>query len=264
VNNANMATWAARITLMWCAAFSMRGAVLFSEDFENGLGQWTGRAGGGFSGRTVADPLGSGRGQVLTFSNLANGGDIFSRATFSTSNALVLSFDYLGFAGTGSQTNDLGGFLGICLSYNPQEDRVDHVWVAGTSLHYAYTLPVDLVDDGVWHRYSMPLVGLTNGVFHLMIEDWTGSGGIPGDAFFDNILVEEACAPERLSVDPSGTNVFISWSASGCDFVLEATTTLPETNAWTVVTNVPVLNGDRYAVTLPVAEPAGFFRLRRR
>ena len=83
---------------------------LFYEHFEFGLRWWTGRDAGRHSGVIVPDPLSSGRGNVLTFTNLCpGGGDIYSRQLFPTAGYVEISFDYLGLAKPGSVAGDLGG-----------------------------------------------------------------------------------------------------------------------------------------------------------
>jgi hypothetical protein len=50
--------------------------VIFSDNFESGLNQWTSMQGFVTSGLVVNDPLGL-RGKVLSFSGLSYQGDIF-------------------------------------------------------------------------------------------------------------------------------------------------------------------------------------------
>jgi ELWxxDGT repeat protein len=92
---------------------------VFTEDFSNGLNQWT-----NISGMVVADPLSSGRGNVLTFGQIRGGGDLVTKSVFSKGDLWNVSFDYLGTPGKGGIANDLGGYLGISPS---------SYWMAGTS-----------------------------------------------------------------------------------------------------------------------------------
>lgn len=170
----------------------------FSEDFESGLGQWTGRAGGSHSGQIVADPLASGNGGVLNFTSLIAGGDMFASSALSLSGPIEISFDYLGLPALGGVPGDLGGFLGIAYSLNPTADGVDIFWYAGTQFYPG--LVVDLVDDGLWHRYSFQLDASALPPFHLILEDYFGSGGVAGDALFDNITVTPVPEPTTFSL----------------------------------------------------------------
>ena len=72
--------------------------VLFQDNFENGLGKWTGSSGGSTSGVIVQDPLGTSRGKALTFTSFSYTGDIFTASKISTAGygAIHVSFDYLG------------------------------------------------------------------------------------------------------------------------------------------------------------------------
>lgn len=163
-------------------------AASFAEDFESGLAQWTGKLGGASTALTVADPLASGRGQVLTFSNFGYGGDIFSTLTFSNAGPVNVSFDYLGLADHDSITGDFGGFFGIATALPPVAEGQDIVWYAGTIDSYP-NLQTTLTDDGLWHRYQFTVDGNALGAFRLTLEDFVGSAGSPCDVYFDNISV---------------------------------------------------------------------------
>ncbi len=163
-------------------------AANFTDDFESGLAQWTGKSGGGHSGLLVADPLGSGRGNVLTFSSFGYGGDLFSSLTISNSGSVVVSFDYLGLADAHSLPGDLGGFFGIATSLTPVNEGHDIIWYAGTVDSYP-SLLTTLTDDGLWHRYQFAVDGDALGAFRLTMEDFVGSAGSPCDVYFDNISV---------------------------------------------------------------------------
>jgi len=132
----------------------------------------------------------------LKFTGLVGGGDIFTVAQLNFSEPFRISFDYLGLPALGGNAGDLGGYLGIAYNLNPVVQFVDHIWYAGTDAAYPGLL-VHLIDDGQWHSYSFVLDGATAGTFRLMIEDFADAGGVAGDAFFDNIIVE---VPEPASL----------------------------------------------------------------
>jgi hypothetical protein len=177
--------------------------VLFFENFEQGnLNAWTGQGGGAHSGALVNNPnpnAVNGSANSLFFESLASGGDIFTLATFSDPSGLyVLSFDYLGRNNEGGE-RDLGGFAGWSAGLPG-----NHVWLAGTQNGYGPPpLVADLIDDGTWHHYEIAFSEA--GPIHLMFEDFVGSGGIAGDAFFDNVKLETQVAP----VPEPGTLVLI-------------------------------------------------------
>ncbi|MFW5427188.1 MAG: hypothetical protein ACKE8G_02940 [Methylophagaceae bacterium] len=169
-------------------------STLFFEDFESGLGQWS-DAYQGFNAQTVADPADAGN-QVLNFTALRGGGDLFSSNAFTstTSNSFILSFDYLGTCSTGN----CGGFIGVSqfTSGGP------HTWLGGTTSPYPDLLP----DTGVWEHVSITFS--SSYAVHLMLEDWGGSGGVAGDAYFDNILLTDANGPTLSSI-PVPAAVFL-------------------------------------------------------
>jgi hypothetical protein len=196
-----------RSTVLAAAALMLSGSLasattLFFDDFEAGLGQWTGKSGGPHHGVVVADPLNPSN-DVLTFTALNSGGDIYSTATpLGAAGDYVLSFDYLGLEQPGSVPGDLGGFVGF------SEGLPDnHGWYAGTQDSYP-GLTTLLADDGAWHHYTVILHNPTNDPLHVMLEDFEGSFGVPGDAYFDNIRFEDSTPavpePATLALVGSG------------------------------------------------------------
>ena len=189
--------FAAAFAAAFLPAFTLSAQVLFSEDFSNGLGQWTGKNGGSHNAVVVNDPLNSGHGGVLTFTALDAGGNIFSAQPVSSLSPAFIRFDYLGLPGPGSVPGDLGGFLGLATS----RSEVSRVWLASTSPQWPATF--QLVDDGHWHTIQMAMPNLGSPTY-LAMEDWVGSGGIPGDVFFDNIQVSTAPEPSPLLLLAAG------------------------------------------------------------
>ena len=156
--------------------------ILFSEDFQSDLSEWIGKDGGTHHGMIVNDPLDLSN-SVLTFSALNSAGDIFTAATFSSAiDQFRLSFDYLGVPNQGGIAGDLGGFIGF--SYGlPGE----HTWIAGTM--DSYPDPITLLPDtGEWVHIEIPFSAV--GDIRLTLEDFRSSGGVAGDVYFDNILLE--------------------------------------------------------------------------
>jgi PEP-CTERM motif len=187
--------------------------VLFSDDFEGpSLDSWTGAFGPSHQGLIVTDPLDSSN-RVLTFSGLNLGGDIFTATKVSLASVSfpMLSFDYLGLAQLGSVPGDLGGFLGISRQLDIKDaatDGVEHFWLAGTipygSAYGAGFEAQQLVDDGLWRSYEIALSpyvtskGMAD--VYVMIEDFVSSGGVAGDAYFDNIRIYAATIPEPTTL----------------------------------------------------------------
>ena len=156
--------------------------VLFEDDFEGDLSAWTGTGGGAYSGTIVVDPLDASN-NVLNFGLLNSAGDTFtSGAAFDPANdTFVLSFRYLGTCGTG----DCGGYVGYSDAFPGS-----HSW------HYA-TGTVSgaadvLIDDGAWHSYEFTFSSAR--AVHIMLEDFIGSGGVAGDAYFDDFRLTDGIA----------------------------------------------------------------------
>ena len=187
-------------------AESAFGAAIFTDDFEGDLSLWTGKGGAISNGTTVDDPdlLRPGN-RVLTFTALNSGGDIYSLQQFSLTagQRYRISFEYLGLAQAGSVSGDLGGFAGLSEDLPGQ-----HSWYYGTSSD-SFASP-ELIDDGQWRTYTYDFVppvsfrfrpgGGSGSAVHLMFEDFIGSGGVAGDAYFDNVSLALAPVPLPASV----------------------------------------------------------------
>lgn len=181
-------------------------STLFFDDFESGLSQWIGKNGGSHHGVIVPDPLQQGN-NVLTFTGLNMAGDVFTAQSFTlqAGQHYRISFDYLGLATQGSVPDNLGGTAGMSEGLPGR-----HMWYYGT-VNAGSTIDV-LVDDGQWHSYVYDFVAPvtaqfygsgTFNVVHLMFEDWSGSGGVPGDAYFDNIRFESVTTTPAPVPEPS-------------------------------------------------------------
>jgi hypothetical protein len=199
-----MKKFALALALAAAAVPAAQAAPVFTDDFESGLGGWVAKGGGGAGTQatTVPDPLGGGN--VLRFTVLNSGGSILSAAVFAAA-TYTIEFDYLGLAtpGAASVLDDFGGFLGIgVLGGDPC-----NCWLAGTQAGYV-TNPVfqplvHLIDDGSWHHYSITFTappGPFAGGFRLMLEDFSGSGGSAGDAYFDNVSLTAVPEPATYAL----------------------------------------------------------------
>ena len=228
--------------------------IIFSEGFENGLTQWTGKNGGPSSAVVVADPLGSGRGNVLTFAKQDTGGGVFTTNLFVPGRTVVVSFDYLGLSSGGYARRDLGGFLGFTANL---EDVPGDNWLAGTG---SYPSRERLVDDGKWHHYSIVLDTGATGAFRLALEDFLGSRGRPGDAYFDNIQIETV-HPQPASLN-LGIYAGIQITGTvGAGYQIQYAPVLSG-GAWTTITNI-VLPSSPYLYFAPgsmTGHETGFYR----
>jgi hypothetical protein len=182
--------------------------IPFQEDFQSGsLCQWTGKSGGAHDGQIVPDPLDcTGTNLVLNFTATNYGGDIFTALPVSlccVTGNLVLSFDYLGLANGDPTPKDLGGFLGICTDLAPASEGVDHFWIAGTDpgaiTHVPFFTSIVLPDDGAWHHYDLDITSIITNTgisfIYIMMEQWSGTGGLPGHVYFDNIVLQAITCP---------------------------------------------------------------------
>jgi hypothetical protein len=162
--------------------------VVFSDDFEGGLGQWSGKNLGGHSGVIVVDPHNP-ENHVVTFMQTTDRGDIFSQEIHVTNGEmLVLHFDYLGLPVVNSIPGSYGGFVGYADDTDPETQR--GCWLAATD-PISEADPI-LIDDGTWHSYTVifdpyDIFTPVGGVIRIKVQDHIDP---TGDVFFDNFLVE--------------------------------------------------------------------------
>lgn len=80
------------------------------------------------------------------------------------------------------------------------------MWLAGTG----GGTPIDLIDDGAWHHYTLTFQSTIGQSLRLKLEDFDGSGGVAGDVYFDNVRITSA-VPEPFGGDGAG-----GFDRSGC------------------------------------------------
>jgi hypothetical protein len=174
-------------------ALVVSGAVYsLGADFEGDLSGWFDRNPGSPDAAIFLDPLRPGN-HVLGFNTIKGSGSVFTSQSVSSTGSYTLSFDYLGVPGRGN-AGDLGGYIGISIGGNGSSA----FWVGGTG---SYATPLSLIDDGAWHSYSYTFNSPIGQPVRIMAEDWDGSGGVAGDAFFDNIVLRDSSvAAPRLAL----------------------------------------------------------------
>jgi hypothetical protein len=84
------------------------------------------------------------------------------------------------------------------------------------------------------------------------------AAAVNGGGIFTSYTVPQP----RMSLAISNRTLAFSWTVASTNFVLEQITNLTKAN-WAKLTNTPVLNCTnlQYQVTLPLTNPAGFYRL---
>ena len=167
--------------------------TMMSASLEGDLSAWTERNPALPSAMIVADPLASGRGNVLTFQQVGYSGTLFSNEAVTSGNGkFLLSFDYLGLLTRGGTPGDLGGYIGVVTAIDGSG-----LWVGGTG---SYPTPLNLIDDGEWHSYSFVVRSEWGPTLRVMVEDWDGSGSAVRNAFFDNISLQAVPEPTSLAL----------------------------------------------------------------
>jgi hypothetical protein len=237
VNHVKRCTILIGIALMGWASLSY-GETLFLDDFENGLSKWVGKSDANPEGyaKLVDDPLNQGHGQVVTFTSLVIEGAIYTKELLRNRpdyKPYILSFDYLGLPKRGSRNNDYGGYIGYSRNSSPGPGPQNHRWVGGTNPNYTIYRGdqyIHLEDNGQWNHYEINMSATDFPDFFLMLEDYSGAGGVSGDAYFDNIMLTDsrgpAPAPLTLTIRTEGSgsgNVISSGIDCGTDCTEEYT-----------------------------------------
>jgi hypothetical protein len=106
-----------------------------------------------------------------------------------------------------------------------------------------------LIDVSAWS-------GTTNELFFGFLGG-TSSGAT---LVIENIRFYSLERP-RLDIASVGGTTVLSWPATAAGYVLETTASLTSP-AWEIVTNAPVVAGDRYVLTNYWSDQTRFFRLR--
>ena len=206
---------------------SAQSQTIFSETFGSppcatplSAPDWFGKGGSPtpFSGIVTTDPQDLDN-CVLTFTQLTFAGDAFSKLiTAAPGLPLILEFDYLGDPTRGGVPGDLGGTIGISDGF-----PAGHRWLAGTRTTGSIEQDL-LVDDGTWRHYSIlfdpfqatECCGYSgSGSFHVMLEDFVESGGVAGDAYFDNITIKVAAAQVNIDIKPGSDPNSINPDSTG-------------------------------------------------
>lgn len=182
--------------------------ILFSEDFEGDLDQWSGKKNSLPTAIIVPDPL-NGANSCIYFQNTTVGGDIFSiTIPVNRTDQYLLELDYLGIPVSPSQHGNGGvaGFSDFTMSHHGTR------WLLSSSL----TVPgigdalAELVDNGTWHSYSVAFnpfdyTSPFGDQIRIVIEDFElPDVDFAQDAYFDNV---------RLVEVPTTATEASSWSA---------------------------------------------------
>ena len=77
-----------------------------------------------------------------------------------------------------------------------------------------------------------------------------------------NVFLSQTPQPLLNIQRSANTNVALSWATNFTGFTLESNTNL-NTNAWSIVSPAPAINGTNNVVTNTVSSPARFYRLRK-
>lgn len=173
--------------MMAISATSAQAATVFSDTFATTptTPNWTQNNSGQVV--TVAGV------NALHFVNGGSGGDLFS-SLFAVPGKYTISIDYL--CGT---AGGCGGYVGLIpgstATVPATPGNGGDAWLA-TDTQAAYGAPFLLVGNGTGFTTNAFTFTVTSpGSFGLKLEDFVGSGGVAGDAYFRNLVVSSVPEP---------------------------------------------------------------------
>jgi len=170
-------------TPLWTSA----NTILFSEDFESGLGAW-------FPGVGVTVDA-AGHGKVLTFTAQASGGSTYTKTNVvPNSTPLYISFDYMG----------TGGFFGININTDD--------WLFGKNYSGTFGAVNTLTYDTTWRHYERLIPAGADLPATIMLEDYWGL--VNGGAFFDNIVLADYSGANLPASIPDGGTTALFFASS--------------------------------------------------
>jgi hypothetical protein len=183
---------------------------VFSENFEGTLASWFDRNPASPDAKITTDPLNSAN-HVLAFNTIMGSGSVFTNTLVASSGSYTLSFDYLGMPGRGGNAGDLGGYIGVSLGGNGS----NQYWAGGTG---SYPTPLSLIDDGAWHHYTLTFNSPIGQAVRVMVEDWDGSYGVAGDAYFDNIVLRDTSVAVNVEVPEPGSLALVGLALAAAGY----------------------------------------------
>jgi hypothetical protein len=110
-----------------------------------------------------------------------------------------------------------------------------------------------------WGDYSTTTVDPVNPSHFWAIQMYPSSANTWSTQITELITDSAAGAPP-LTIGMAGGMLTVSWPATSTDYLLQISTSFPDTN-WATVPQTPVRTGNFYVVTMPIPSGAGFFRL---
>lgn len=185
-------------------AGSAQAAVLFSDSLQTTLASsnWASNN----TGQIVTAPDGF---KALNFAGLGSGGDLFSTIIAGTNHpgTYTIQFDYYSATRGGA-----GGFIGLYPTpttvTNPFLGASDD-WLASDT-PAAYYTPFTFNGDFAFTTVSFSFDIVSSTPFGLKLEDFVGSGGSAGDAYFRNLTVSDAAVtavPEPITLSIFGAGL---------------------------------------------------------
>ena len=158
---------------------------------------------------------------------------------FVPTNAVAMSFDYT-IQGNWQSDSLAAAFNGTNV-----------LLIAGNEIQTNVTFSSGVIDvsgfAGQTNEFFIGIVGGTSTNAQLTVEN----------------LAFAISSPPLLQAQALGNDFVLRWPLSAADYVLQTSTSLADTNSWTVVPNVPAIVNLQNAVTNSASDGARFYRLKK-
>jgi len=139
---------------------------------------------------------------------------------------------------------------------NPVEDML--VCAIGTNV--LFSLQAMYIPTNAFSSSSLIDVSAWSGTTNELFFGFLGGTSSGAKLVIENIRFY-SLEPPRLDIASVGGTTVLSWPATAAGYVLETTASLTSPT-WEIVTNAPVVVGDRYVLTNYWSDQTRFFRLR--
>lgn len=148
----------------------------------------------------------------------------------------------------------------MAFDFTVEGDPVDDVLVCGLGTNNLFWLEAKYIPTNALSASRLIDVSAWAGTTNELFFGFLGGTSSNATLIIENIRFYSVAEP-RLDITLAGQTAVLSWPATATAWVLETTPSL-SAPTWEIVTNAPVILGERYVLTNFWSDQTRFFRLR--
>jgi len=148
----------------------------------------------------------------------------------------------------------------MAFDFTVEGDPVEDMLVCAIGTNVLFSLQAMYIPTNAFSSSSLIDVSAWSGTTNELFFGFLGGTSSGAKLVIENIRFY-SLEPPRLDIASVGGTTVLSWPATAAGYVLETTASLTSP-AWEIVTNAPVVAGDRYVLTNYWSDQTRFFRLR--